>query len=90
MRLNVPFHLPALRQEIASRGYLSPKNDPIRQEPIPINPRDLVTGLGQFYLGLVFPLAITSVFLGLGFPLVGGIIAGIRVRVVTMEGMLCG
>jgi len=76
-RFNVPFHLPALGQEIASRGYLSPKNDPIRREPIPINPRNLVAGLRQFRLGSVFPLLITLIFLGRGFPLVDGIVTGI-------------
>ena len=54
-----------------------------------IDPRDLVTGLRQFCLGLVFPL-VTLILLGLGSPLLGSIIVGIRARVVPIEGMLHG
>jgi len=92
-RIYLPFHLPGLGQELDSVGYPSLENDPIRRKPIPINPRYLVTGLRQFRLRLTFFLLVFSTLLGLLFlllPLIGDIIAGIRLVVfVPVDGRLC-
>ena len=85
-----PFHLPALRQEHVSRGYLSLKNDLVRREPPPINPGDLIAGLRQLIHRLqVFLFVIVPMFLGIGLGIgstlipMDYIVVGIRVRVVV-------
>jgi len=90
-RVYLPFHLPGLGQELASVGYPSLEDDPIRREPIPINPRYLITGLRQFRFCLVFFLFVLPTLLGLLIPRIGDIIAGVRIVVfVLMDGRLCG
>jgi len=92
----LPSHLPALRQELAPSGYPSPENDPIRREPLPINPRYLITSLRQFRLRAIsLFLRGFIIFLGLGLslfiPLIDDSIVGIRAGIfVPMEGRLCG
>ena len=57
----LPFHLPTLGQKLVLGGYPSPENEPIRQEPLPINPRYFFTSFMQLWFGLIaFLLGIGS------------------------------
>jgi len=53
VRVHLPLHLPALGQELGPEVYSSTKNDPVRQEPPPINPRNLIAGPRNFCLCLL-------------------------------------
>ena len=89
----LPFHLPTFRQEIGPEVLLPSKDDPIRREPLPIDPRDLIAGLSQFRSRILLTTPfITSTPRGPASPLfhIGDIISGIGVCVVVLtEGMRC-
>ena len=97
-RNNLPFHLPSLGQKLPASGYVSPENDPIRREALPVDPRYLVVGLSQSWppsvslLLLVFFISLALRLFALRLLLhIGDIIVGIRVSVpVPMKGKLWG